>query len=57
VCFGYLTFEQPEFHELFADRLLKRYNWRVSPDAVVLIPGVIRGSTWPAACWPRRATA
>jgi cysteine-S-conjugate beta-lyase len=41
--FGYLTFEQPEFHELFADRLLKRYGWRVPPDAVVLIPGVIPG--------------
>jgi cysteine-S-conjugate beta-lyase len=41
--FGYLAFEQPEFHELFADRLLKRYGWRVSPDAVVLIPGVIPG--------------
>ena len=41
--FGYLALEQPEFHELFADRLLKRYNWRVSPDAVVLIPGVIPG--------------
>jgi cystathionine beta-lyase len=41
--FGYITFEQPEFQELFADRLLKRYGWRVSPDAVVLIPGVIPG--------------
>ena len=41
--FGYLTFEQPEFHQLFADRLLKHYGWRVSPDAVVLIPGVIPG--------------
>lgn len=41
--FGYLAFEQPEFHELFADRLLKRYNWRVRPDAIVLIPGVIPG--------------
>src|SRR2546425_734362 len=41
--FGYLAFEQPEFHELFADRLLKRYGWRVSPEAVVLIPGVIPG--------------
>src|SRR3989442_15614589 len=30
--FGYLTFEQPEFHQLFADRLLKHYGWRVSPD-------------------------
>src|SRR5881628_454072 len=41
--FGYLALEQPEFHELFADRLLKRYGWRVSADAVVLIPGVIPG--------------
>ena len=41
--FGYLALEQPEFHELFADRLLKRYGWRVSPDAVVIIPGVIPG--------------
>src|SRR5881628_2075415 len=45
--FGYLTFEQPEFHQLFADRLLKRYGWRVSPDAVVIIPGVA-ASTRPA---------
>jgi len=41
--FGYLAFEQPEFHELFVDRLLKRYGWRVSPDAIVIIPGVIPG--------------
>src|SRR5437870_2059529 len=41
--FGYLALEQPEFHELFADRLLKRYGWRVSPDAVVIIPGIIPG--------------
>src|SRR5262249_43551918 len=41
--FGYLAFEQLEFHELFADRLLKRYGWRVSLDAVVLISGVIPG--------------
>src|SRR5262249_54110834 len=35
--FGYLAFEQPEFHELFADRLLKRYGWRGSPGAGVLV--------------------
>src|SRR2546426_599281 len=28
--FGYLMFEQPEFHQLFADPLIKRYGWRVS---------------------------
>src|SRR5262245_66657060 len=42
--FGYLAFEQPEFHELFADPLLKRYGWRVSPARVVIIPGIIPGS-------------
>src|SRR2546427_3627105 len=41
--FGYLQFEQPEFHELVVDRLLKRYGWRGSPDAVVIIPRVIPG--------------
>ena len=41
--YGYLAFEQPQLHELFADRLLKRYGWRVSPEAVVIIPGVIPG--------------
>ena len=41
--YGYITFEQPEFHQLFADRLSKRYGWRVSPDAIVIIPGVIPG--------------
>src|SRR5437899_4671106 len=45
--FGYLAFEQPEFHELFADRLRKRYGWRVSPDAVVIIPGAIPGRNAP----------
>jgi cysteine-S-conjugate beta-lyase len=41
--FGYIALEQPEFHELFADRLHKRYGWRVSPEAIVIIPGVIPG--------------
>jgi cystathionine beta-lyase len=41
--YGYLAFEQPELHDLFADRLFKRYGWLVSPEAVVIIPGVIPG--------------
>jgi len=40
--FGYVL-EQPEFHEVVADRLLKRYGWHVSPEAIVLLPGVIPG--------------
>ena len=37
--FGYLR-ENPELHEVVAERMAKRYGWRVSPEAVVLIPGV-----------------
>jgi cystathionine beta-lyase len=40
--FGYGV-EQPEFHEVFLDRLQKRYGWRVSPEAILVIPGVIPG--------------
>lgn len=40
--FGY-GMEQPEFYEVFLDRLQKRYGWRVSRDAILLIPGVIAG--------------
>ena len=37
--FGYLT-EHPELPAVVAERVTKRYGWRVSPEAVVLIPGV-----------------
>ena len=37
--FGYLT-ESPELPAVVAERVTKRYGWRVSPEAVVLIPGV-----------------
>jgi cystathionine beta-lyase len=40
--FGYGV-EQPEFHEVMCDRLLKRYGWTVRPEALVLMPGVISG--------------
>src|SRR5438445_7965769 len=40
--FGYgYNQERSPLHDLFADRLQKLYGWRVEPDAVVLIPGVI----------------
>jgi cysteine-S-conjugate beta-lyase len=38
--YGYLL-EQAEFYEVVTDRLWKRYGWRVAPEAVVLLPGVI----------------
>src|SRR2546422_3474240 len=42
--FGYgYNQERSPLHGLFADRLQKLYGWRVEPDAVVLIPGVIPG--------------
>ena len=40
--FGYGA-ETPEFHEVMCDRLLKRYGWKVPPQALVLLPGVIAG--------------
>ena len=43
--FGYLT-EHPELPEVVAERVAKRYGWRVSPEAVVLIPGVNVGNNF-----------
>jgi len=40
--FGYGV-EQPEFHDVMCDRLLKRFGWKVEPEALVLMPGVISG--------------
>jgi cystathionine beta-lyase len=40
--YGYV-FEEPEFFEVVADRIQKRYGWSVGPEAVVLLPGVIAG--------------
>ena len=40
--FGYGV-EQPVFHEVVCERLLKRYGWKVEPEALVLLPGVIAG--------------
>jgi cysteine-S-conjugate beta-lyase len=40
--FGYV-YEEPEFFEVVAERLARRYGWRVGPEAVVLLPGVIAG--------------
>jgi cysteine-S-conjugate beta-lyase len=38
--FGY-GMEQPEFYEVFLDRLQKRYGWRVPAEAILVLPGVI----------------
>jgi cystathionine beta-lyase len=40
--FGYLA-EHNELPEVVVERVAKRYGWRVSPDAVVALPGVIAG--------------
>jgi cystathionine beta-lyase len=42
--FGYgYGLEVSPLHEVVADRLHKRYGWAVSPEALVLVPGVIPG--------------
>ena len=40
--FGYLT-EAPELREVVAERLAKRFGWRIEPAAVVAVPGVNSG--------------
>jgi cystathionine beta-lyase len=40
--FGYRA-EQTDLFEVVAQRLLARHGWRVSPEAMVLLPGVISG--------------
>ncbi len=42
--FGYgYKFEVSPLHEVFAERLAKRYGWRVPLEAILPIPGVIPG--------------
>jgi cystathionine beta-lyase len=44
-CFGYgHQLEVTELNEVFADRLQKRYGWRVSPEAILPVPGVTPGN-------------
>jgi cysteine-S-conjugate beta-lyase len=40
--FGYLA-ERNDLPEVVAERVAKRYGWRVSPEALVTLPGVIAG--------------
>ncbi len=40
--FGYGSI-MPEFYEVIRDHLYQRYSWRVAPDALVPLPGVITG--------------
>src|SRR5262249_2199555 len=49
--FGYGT-EQTELYDVFLERLWKRYGWRVSPEAILVIPGVIPGFNLAARAFP-----
>jgi cystathionine beta-lyase len=40
--FGYV-YEEPEYFTVVAERIARRYGWRVAPEAVVQLPGVIAG--------------
>ncbi len=40
--FGY-AFDSPEFKSVFSDRMEKLYSWKVSPDDLILIPGIVSG--------------
>lgn len=40
--FGY-TMESPEFKQVFCERMEKRYGWEISPEDVILVPGIVSG--------------
>ncbi len=40
--FGY-TMESPEFKNIFCERLEKRYGWKVAPDDIIMVPGIVSG--------------
>ncbi|MHB1295765.1 MAG: MalY/PatB family protein [Anaerolineae bacterium] len=40
--FGY-GIEPPELRGILVDRLLERYQWRIQPEDIVFLPGVISG--------------
>jgi len=50
--FGYLT-ERHDLPEVVVERVAKRYGWRVSPEAVVTLPGVIAGLAGVGSCGER----
>ena len=40
--FGY-TMESPELKSVFCDRMEKFYGWKVSPEDLILVPGIVSG--------------
>lgn len=40
--FGY-TMESPEFKQVFCERMEKRYGWKILPDEIILVPGIVSG--------------
>lgn len=40
--FGY-TLESPEFKQVFCDRLDKFYGWKVAPEDLIMVPGIVSG--------------
>lgn len=40
--FGY-SIEEPELNQVLVERLAQRYGWQVSPESILLLPGVIPG--------------
>lgn len=40
--FGY-TMESPEFKQVFCDRLDTFYGWKVDPEDLIMVPGIVSG--------------
>ena len=40
--FGY-SLESPELKKVFAERMTERYGWKVEPEDLILVPGIVSG--------------
>lgn len=40
--FGY-SLESPELKKVFAERMMERYGWKVEPEDLILVPGIVSG--------------
>jgi cystathionine beta-lyase len=40
--FGY-PIEEPELRQVVVDRMAQKYNWQITPDDILILPGVVTG--------------
>ncbi len=54
--FGY-SLQSPELKQVFCARMMDRYGWKVEPDDLILVPGIVSGFNFAirAFCGPDRS--